>query len=335
MNKDFYYGKIDNFGNFIIPKKEKFLKFENTLMFKEVSEIFIEMKKEIKILNMRGILKDFQDLKLNSIFEDFEEKYNSHIEEIIQKITENYIQDLDNVHIKNKYDFMNYFEKYLEYFKFFPISKIGYFCSNLNPIIHSGLVYEFDNHDYNDENYKTSKYFQNQNFQILKSVFLKYGFHISEEIPWRFYVDLSSEKISNKFTNLSQKNHFKDLHINNILKELYEDFKLNNEFLNILLILNKIYKSFTNINKDLKLDLIDLHISKDLKQFFKLFFNFINNEFKLNINILINLKARAHVYMLQEKNLNFPLDKREMNDYLFRCISQNIFTPQTFEPVNL
>jgi len=221
---------------------------------------------------IRGLLNgknnNLYEIKVHNKTVDIEDEFSSYIEELENSLIQRVINQSDVYYGTNKdkinvIDVDSLMDFVLQEFTEEALKKIPLtfelFCSQrIVSSLNFGLIIEIDNHDYNDEEYKLTHYYDNQDFVFFIKMCNKYGFHIDKSVPWRLYPKLNSSAISKSYQTIFQQP------VDMIFETCYNDFKerlIINElisFINSVLTklfkLNIIEREYRIKEKDIKLN---------------------------------------------------------------------------------
>lgn len=213
----FLYGKINTKGQVVAPKKEFLVERGKGKLFNFVAENFDRLKNYMNFSRLRGIVTDNNPnlyiLEIQPSFIDVEQEYELYISnlfDILRNRIRNQTQILTDSNMiaknvcnkKELLDFLKYDWILSGAVQQLPFSKYSYLLKNINSALSFGLVFEFDNAQYNDEIYKYEKYYNNQDFDVFVKSAFKFGFRVDRDIPWRLYVDLNSPEISKSYQTI-------------------------------------------------------------------------------------------------------------------------------------
>ena len=117
------------------------------------------------------------------------------VDDIEDNFVNLYISDIDRANIKS---FDDYARLYLDYFsvnKDFPHTLCGYLSSRLSSYRTSGLIIEFAEDDYDNDEVKWNKYLSNDFFDDYTRIAASFGFYISRNVPWAIVANLNSKRM--------------------------------------------------------------------------------------------------------------------------------------------
>jgi len=269
------FGKVNLQNNPILPKKELLVPQSDMMVFSFVSELIEKFRNDMSFARMRGVVSDMNPslflIEVKKEFVDVEQEYDNHISSILQAFKKRSRHqhvvykgfNKTKQDVKNKYSFLKFVEE--EFFvgnvlNDMPLTDYSYHKSNINSNLFSGIVFEIDDAEYDDEQYKFEMYYDNSDFQYFINSANKFGFRIDKNIPWRLYVDLKSSIVSETF----QKKYRQP--IDKIFCSLYNTIiiDINNN------LLNDLYKLANNCN-------INIYSNKEIQKFNHRLYNKENN----------------------------------------------------------
>lgn len=196
------FGKVDTLGN-ILQVNEGFLSFfatsydkTNAACLNFVADAFIDARKEYNTLVGKG--------KVNTSSPYFGEKLPVHQcwkkqESLLSQNKDSFYFSLLDYITQNKFKIKD-FETYVEYaLKFaegkkLPLTRIGFYESNLNPLYTSGLVIELFEGDAADDSLR-EQYISDVNYDFLSEMFAKRGLRFDVQVPWRLIANLQSDNL--------------------------------------------------------------------------------------------------------------------------------------------
>jgi len=193
------YGKVDTYGRFVYPNKANLKPIrENHYVVNFVADAYTDFANIIEsaVRTDRTCISSFIDVtKPTKAWEDLTTVYHKHY-------TNNIGQTFGNLlaNDKNKLNKMIDFKDYMKYFidfvsnnATFEFTKAAYLSSNKVSNRCSGLVIEFSNDPYDDDNLKWTKYISNDFFEEYVKIAGAYGFYINKHVPWSIVANFNSK----------------------------------------------------------------------------------------------------------------------------------------------
>lgn len=252
----YYYGRFNERGGVIYPKKEFLEQIDSSMILNFLVNPFLNLKNSMNFGKLRGLLngdnEKLQQIKVYNKTVDIEQEYNSYIEDIIDSTVQRIINQSDVyigtnkekinvVDVDSLLDFvLNEFTE--DVLKKLPLTFEQYCSQGIISSVSFGLIIEIDNHDYNDEEYKLTQYYNNQDFVFFIKMCNKYGFHIDKNIPWRLYPKLNSPIVSESYRTIFQQP------VDMIFKTCYNDFKNSSITVNLTYFINQVLIKLFNLN---------------------------------------------------------------------------------------
>lgn len=182
---------------------------------------YIERAKRKNKLNKNSVYYNFNAIRG---WEDFTNKYHDYIKSVYDKFYSLWSNTayLDK-RIKN---FETFVESFIEYTSMssrtMPITKTGFHNSVYSNIFTSGLVFEIEKEEYDNDKTKIEQYFADPNFVFIVKAAMRFSLRIDYNIPWRFVFDVKSKSALPYYKNneTSKETLFEDLFYKTSDKEI-------------------------------------------------------------------------------------------------------------------
>lgn len=213
----FYYGKFNKQLDPIIPKSEFLVNKNSSKIFNFVNKPFEQLKNELNFSKLRGILSEKNPIlflfEIKNLYVDVETQYEQYIETIINATVQRIKQFSQIYKGTNRiYKCLNKKENLLRFLEdewfsgnlleHMPLTFYSYCVKNIHSSLSSGLVFEIDDAEYNNEQHKLEMYWDNPDFSVFLNILNRFGFRVDESIPWRVYVDVNHPKISSSYQTI-------------------------------------------------------------------------------------------------------------------------------------
>ena len=132
-------------------------------------------------------------------YEDVDILYNEYWDNYIKPIFLNeYIRTRERQEkVKNFNDYVTYFIEFAKQNQTFPMTQTGFLASNRTTNRTSGLIIEFAEDSYGDDNVKWQQYLSNDFYPQYARIMNGYGFYIDRNVPWRIVSNMNSSITKN------------------------------------------------------------------------------------------------------------------------------------------
>jgi len=200
------FGKIDTTEKYVYPLESrlKLLKGDLYAMnfvadaYHDMAQFVITATKAIRT-SMSSIVDVTDPTKA---YENIDELYRTYWDGTIKVVFINeYLTKKRRNKIKNFKDFLNYYIEFAKENKTFPITQASYLASNRTSPRISGLIIEFGDDPYDDDNLKWQKYLSSDFFPQYARIMNGFGFFIDKNIPWRIVSNLNSHTTKDYMAN--------------------------------------------------------------------------------------------------------------------------------------
>ena len=194
------WGKVDTKQRLILLETDSLLPIGDDLfVINFVADAYNDFR--TFVLNakdrLRSSVASFIDIdNPKKAYENTIIKYQDYFVDIIEDgFANTYITDNDRQNIKS---FDDYAKLYIDFFSAnsdFPHTLCGYLSSNRSSYRTSGLIIEFAEDDYDNDEVKWNNYLSNDFFDDYVRIAASFGFYISRNVPWAIAANLNSKRM--------------------------------------------------------------------------------------------------------------------------------------------
>ena len=194
------WGKVDTKQRLVILEDDSLLPISDDLfVINFVADAYNDFRDFI--LNARDRLKSsvasFIDVdNPKKAYENTIINYQDYFVDTIEDNFVNaYITDNDRQNIKSFDDYARLYVDFFSVNRDFPHTLCGYLSSPFSSYRTSGLIIEFAEDDYDNDEVKWDKYLSNDFFDDYTRIAASFGFYISRNVPWAIAANLNSKRM--------------------------------------------------------------------------------------------------------------------------------------------
>ncbi|MCK9596344.1 hypothetical protein M0R19_04130 [Candidatus Pacearchaeota archaeon] len=230
------YGKVDNYGNVIIPNKEMLRQVESenkslVFTFDFVVRAYDLMREYFKRARTTRMIRSkeegsvLSDIKVKNGWIDPNIEYNKHVISIFSNYNKFYL-------IKGRKNKIVTFDDYVEQFilifshlaKSFLITKSAFYKSSYVSYNATGLILDIGGLEQGDDKNATT-YINDPNYSFYMEAARRFGFKIDKHSPWLLVADLTSPGMLMNFVPGVSMNNFFSIYYNRIMDDEIFDLK--------------------------------------------------------------------------------------------------------------
>lgn len=204
------YGKINDVGDFIVPKENLFTflatnddktRFALNFVAEAYNDMHQAMVKDQIFSKAIPPNSPFNNFTVSKSWTSVYNRYHKYIKDIFAIMLEQFSQGPISNKITNFDDFMHqFFSVFFDYMmqNKMPLTLSGFVGSRLSPSNTGGLLVEISKATYENDKIKFAAFINDPSFKIFQKYARKYGFVIDKNIPWRLIANLKSAYMKNK-----------------------------------------------------------------------------------------------------------------------------------------
>lgn len=206
------YGRVDSNGHVVLPKREHIVQMptgeEEGRTFECLSitqECFAEASEYYENLKIRGKVAientSYESLVPKRTMTFARQDYNSYYQDTMNQLYQAIVNgEFSSDPIKGYEDFEKAFVSFAHSMttQRLPFTLSEFCISSFGTPHQSGLVIDLSEEDCSEDEAKYKGFITDPNFNVVRSVFNRFGFRIDKHIPWRIYLDLNSPYVIEK-----------------------------------------------------------------------------------------------------------------------------------------
>ena len=236
LRKKYLYGKIDLDNKVVVPILEKMTGYRGEVKtFNFVADALEDFSQDIMTKLTKGATVPrgkFAGLTFSPRFKnDWKKEYVDYLSVTTESFKAKMLSSATDYN--NIANFNQFLKLFLEFSTDFvqenPISFGGYSISSKNDIFTTGLAFDLNNESYGDDSVSSAEYFDDPNFNVYSQSAQNHGFIVDRHNPWRFVVNVASEKMQEYMRKrgvLNAQDMFDKMYFNPLLPEFYEFVKM-------------------------------------------------------------------------------------------------------------
>jgi hypothetical protein len=236
LRKKYLYGKIDLDNKVVVPILEKMTGYRGEVKtFNFVADALEDFSQDIMTKLTKGATVPrgkFAGLTFSPRFKnDWKKEYVDYLSVTAESFKTKMLSSAADYN--NITNFNQFLKLFLEFSTDFvqenPISFGGYSISSKNDIFTTGLAFDLNNESYGDDSVSSAEYFDDPNFNVYSQSAQNHGFIVDRHNPWRFVVNVASEKMQEYMRKrgvLNAQDMFDKMYFNPLLPEFYEFVKM-------------------------------------------------------------------------------------------------------------
>ena len=206
------YGKINDRGDFIIPRENLFgfLRTEDgssRFALNFVADAYNEMLQKMQDDQIVGsaipVESPFANFTVSKSWTSVYNKFHEYAQDIYAAANQHFYKPTISNKIKNFDDFVREFMNFYHYMKQgnMPFTLSGYVGSRLCASNSGALMIEISDAAYDNDEIKYNTFINDPGFNVFRSYASRYGFVIDRNAPWRLIANLNSTYMKNKMMN--------------------------------------------------------------------------------------------------------------------------------------
>lgn len=203
------YGKINDRGDFIIPKENLFGFLHTTdgssrFALNFVADAYNAMVQKMKDDQIVGsaISKEspYADFTVSKSWTSIYNKFHEYAQDIYGVMLQHFHKPVINNKITNFNDFTREFINFFHFMKQnnMPLTLSGFVGGRLCALNTSALMIEISSAKYDNDQIKYSAFVNDPGFKVFRSYATQHGFVIDKNVPWRLVANLNSNYMKDR-----------------------------------------------------------------------------------------------------------------------------------------